>query len=689
MIKLVKDTIVTAISDIVIGLITESVSDGKMTIKENIKFWSFKKKIKKWLREFIKKNDGTILTSGKFEDFLKYYKPIEKIYEHLLQSNGDITTKEELINGLVGQLKVFFNDDEREINVIDESVVRELLVKIYTEYEEYLTSGLSVSEQYLKASILKNQKSESKRQLEYSNNNIREIIEHTSQIKNPEEVMKVYDILSQEIRKGNIEHVHDLLPFLRNKNADIDMAMQIKLSLLSDYQCLDMEALEAWKKIKSNYISDDITRILILYWFDKKEKMTQLEKLIKNSDLKEIAGIISRDEKEKFMKLEKKNRHHVDNYEFSLTGQYSNEKWLVNRVCALWLAEKPIINIHELIQQLFGNNLSYIEEIYVLEKEQDTIVNTISLENVKEDGRVKEIGKILSGMKQKIAHNNNKIKLLYYRTFLKNQVVLEEKNIELLNEIPDVIKKDSAIETMMIQYKIDLGCIDEEAVVEFCERAGTYWLYCNLLRKKCNNWNQVKESIESHNGILEKDIYLFLLYVQSIRVCDGKEAAITEWKKYQSVYKDYVEYWLEIFKVHETERKMLPELFEKWKDGQLKWLDPEAEVDFAKVLIDCQYYKEAMQIVEKKEALGQVSPDILRLKAKLLMEDNQAVTALDILLNIFDNSFTASSISFFVFAILDSCFLISSSTCKIRSWFSSFLVLLSAISSDVMYFCSF
>ena len=268
-----KDTIVTAISDIVIGLITESVSDGKMTIKENIKSWSFKKKIKKWLREFIKKNDGTILTSGKFEDFLKYYKPIEKIYEHLLQSNGDITTKEELINGLVGQLKVFFNDDEGGISVLDESVVRELLVKIYTEYEEYLTSGLSVSEQYLKASILKNQKSESKRQLEYSNNNIREIIEHTSQIKNPEEVMKVYDILSQEIRKGNIEQVHDLLPFLRNKNADIDMAMQIKLSLLSDYQCLDMEALEAWKKIKSNYISDDITRILILYWFDKKEKI--------------------------------------------------------------------------------------------------------------------------------------------------------------------------------------------------------------------------------------------------------------------------------------------------------------------------------------------------------------------------------------------------------------------------------
>lgn len=39
------------------------------------------------------------------------------------------------------------------------------------------------------------------------------------------------------------------------------MAMQIKLSLLSDYQCLDMEALEAWKKIKSNYISDDMEEL--------------------------------------------------------------------------------------------------------------------------------------------------------------------------------------------------------------------------------------------------------------------------------------------------------------------------------------------------------------------------------------------------------------------------------------------
>ena len=50
MIKLVKDTIVTAVSDIVIGLITESVSDGKMTIKENIKFRSEERRVGKECR---------------------------------------------------------------------------------------------------------------------------------------------------------------------------------------------------------------------------------------------------------------------------------------------------------------------------------------------------------------------------------------------------------------------------------------------------------------------------------------------------------------------------------------------------------------------------------------------------------------------------------------------------------------
>ena len=47
--------------------------------------------------------------------------------------------------------------------------------------------------------------------------------------------------------------------------------------------------------------------------------------------------------------------------------------------------------------------------------------------------------------------------------------------------------------------------------------------------------------------------------------------------------------------------------------------------------------KIAEKLIDEADVAIYVSPDILRLKAKLLMEDNQAVTALDILLNIFDN----------------------------------------------------
>ena len=52
-----KDTIVTAISDIVIGLITESVSDGKMTIKRKHKVLVNLRRNKEVVKRIYQEND--------------------------------------------------------------------------------------------------------------------------------------------------------------------------------------------------------------------------------------------------------------------------------------------------------------------------------------------------------------------------------------------------------------------------------------------------------------------------------------------------------------------------------------------------------------------------------------------------------------------------------------------------------
>ena len=44
-----------------------------------------KKELEKWIQEYADKNDGTIVTSGAFANFVRYQKPIEKILAYIYE----------------------------------------------------------------------------------------------------------------------------------------------------------------------------------------------------------------------------------------------------------------------------------------------------------------------------------------------------------------------------------------------------------------------------------------------------------------------------------------------------------------------------------------------------------------------------------------------------------------------------
>ena len=66
------------------------------------------------------------------------------------------------------------------------------------------------------------------------------------------------------------------MPVFSEKNSDIDLGIRIKMNIFSDYKCLDIDILDAWKKINSIYISNDIVRLLILCWIKEKNKLLEL-----------------------------------------------------------------------------------------------------------------------------------------------------------------------------------------------------------------------------------------------------------------------------------------------------------------------------------------------------------------------------------------------------------------------------
>ena len=64
-----KAEIATILSDMVLNLISDDVVNKKANIRERLDFYFFKKRVNNWLTDFCRKNDGTILTSGKFETY--------------------------------------------------------------------------------------------------------------------------------------------------------------------------------------------------------------------------------------------------------------------------------------------------------------------------------------------------------------------------------------------------------------------------------------------------------------------------------------------------------------------------------------------------------------------------------------------------------------------------------------------
>lgn len=118
--------IVTILSNIVLNVISDDVSNGKMNIVEKIKFFLFKRKTKNWLQTFCKGKDGTVLTSGRFQTYLDYYKPIKKIYEHVVECDGVFGRKDEFIRNLIEEAKNSCGNNGYKITVMDESIIKEL-----------------------------------------------------------------------------------------------------------------------------------------------------------------------------------------------------------------------------------------------------------------------------------------------------------------------------------------------------------------------------------------------------------------------------------------------------------------------------------------------------------------------------------------------------------------------------------
>lgn len=632
----VKSQIASTLLSILINVISSNISNSKTGIVERYRFFRFKKITKKWVVDFCTKHDGTILTSGKFETYLTYQHPINKIFEYVLNSDrdglGDATFRKQITE----KTKEFLLNEYCSISVQDEVIIKELYEKIYWQLNEYCKKNLSLGERYKLAAIINSQAKQTEN-IRGDIQDVKELLIGKDLINDPEVIIRIYATLNDDILSGNIEDVYNILSILTGKNKDLDIAIRIKMSIISDYICLDMDIIEAWSQINSIFISEDVAKFLILYWIEDKDKLVKMYGKLENQDIKEIVKILIDDKRECILNVEIQKENHVDVIKYTVTEQYKKEKWLIRRICAYWLYKQSIFNIYELMKILLESDMNFIDELVIIEKEQETLLSITAIQKI-DLIKLNEIKNKLFKIKGKFIHSNPQIKGKFFEILLRCLVVLDSKEMEdIILDCPLEIRNNIRIKTLILQYKINKRDVNEKEILDVCKESAQYWLFNNYLVGFNRDTVKLQNIIEQQMGILEKDIGIFMMYIQAIRINKGKEKAIVELDKYKDLYEDYLEYWIVYIKLCDFENEMLLKLYDKWEGGELKLINLESEKDFAEILIDQKKHKEAYQVIRKIETLENSSTALLRLKAKVLLEDNQVINALNILKKIFND----------------------------------------------------
>ena len=81
------------LKSIIINIISGFMADACVSFLEKRRFKKYKAELEKWIQEYVDMNDGTIVASGAFANFVRYQKPIEKILAYIYERSEEHTSE--------------------------------------------------------------------------------------------------------------------------------------------------------------------------------------------------------------------------------------------------------------------------------------------------------------------------------------------------------------------------------------------------------------------------------------------------------------------------------------------------------------------------------------------------------------------------------------------------------------------
>lgn len=651
------------ICTVVIGILSNMLSNDLQSIGlnlfERIKLCKFKKDIDKWLRDFIISHDGSVLTKDVFEGFLKYHRPIERMFL-CISGDGNSMPKENFIED---ELIRFQKTNASQLGVLDRSTFIDFFSKLYDKINAYYQESLVKNEKYIAGVIKAAQKdvnnsisaSESRivKAIESGNKEtqqdlerIIDLLEETTPLSNPDEIWDVYSVLSTAIMNGYLSDVRSILSLVERKNNSLKYGLEFLMEVLSQDSSLGNSYEKLATVISDERVYSDLVEKSI-YLLLAKERIEDFQKVgDRDIELYDIAHFLAQGKFDTFFNVAIKKENGINYSCYNIQNNYPNHVWLIKRTCVCALLKEGIYNACDAINQIIGTGDNIVDRLLISERR---VRESYSKEEQNYEAVIKEMDTIYPGISQL----SQKFQCKYYEMCLRARLSCSnEIAAEFVSKIPETLKRVGEIEMLCLQVDINRGIVNEASILNACTKSNEYWLLNNYLLYLINNNQEkyAKEVIDKYRFVLEKEVSIFLLYVQLLYKSEGEQSAKEQFEKYKPCYESVLDYWQIKFRMFFSLSE-LEEVSAKWLDDELSVLSITTIIDFIEMLLAHEKNSAVIQSIQRLEIRGCLSKKLLKFKALALARTQQEIEALELFKRIFSEGEKTEEIAYYILSL--------------------------------------
>lgn len=594
-------------------------------------FSSDEEKINQWIENFFSSHDDPIFSSPQFNNWIVYQKVFDKIISFSSNIAGPSQSEDEFISHLVSECKTAVVVTGRRCSIPEEKAIYDLLQGVLNLYKNMLLESASNDTKLLIGQSLQHAAETAKSLQEISSqvNTVQELLAQYNKTADPRTVETAYFLLSDIIWDGRLAEALDFLPMLVGQNIDLENALKIKLSVLSDDSLSVSNPLDLWGKICNPNIKDDVFRLLLLENIDAPNKLSPYIAMICNPTLKKIATSISVNHIDEVIIKTESIQENVTYFHYHVADGLESEQWLTQRLLILSAGRTLAYNGSSSIRSLIKTP-NFIDQLYIWELYFNEIIRSdIQGGRIESEESRTFFTKMKSNAPQ-YEHARIDFKKRFYLLLIRTARLLNAPDTEsILDSVPKSILGFPEIEACRLEFAIHKGIVDQDTITQSALRTEQYWLlarYCESL----NDYQAALDLINQVSWLIGKSPEIFEFAVIATSQTEGKKTAFALLKKYEKQFSDYAMFWIRAYYESETDqdRQWAVNSIANLNCNKLKSSGLSTQKVLADILIRGGKYLEALNILSSIEQIGYGNLDITRMKIQLYLNTNRQIDIL-------------------------------------------------------------